>query len=88
MVNQKPTDLGIPNRFNLTPFRFSARASAEDQKPPQASADLGSDRTSGGFAHINLSLTEHPPATLIQPRATTGMSVAATGQTLHDEPGR
>lgn len=28
MVNQKHTDLGIPNRFNLTPSRFSvARAS-------------------------------------------------------------
>jgi len=24
MVNQKPADLGIPNRFNLTPSRFSA----------------------------------------------------------------
>jgi hypothetical protein len=23
MVNQKHTDLGIPNRFNLTPSRFS-----------------------------------------------------------------
>ncbi|MEY9244726.1 hypothetical protein ABIF27_005381 [Bradyrhizobium elkanii] len=23
MVNQKYTDLGIPNRFNLTPSRFS-----------------------------------------------------------------
>ena len=22
MVNQKPTDLGIPNRFSLTPSRF------------------------------------------------------------------
>jgi hypothetical protein len=24
MVNQMPTDLGIPNRFKLTPSRFSA----------------------------------------------------------------
>ena len=24
MVNQKQTDLGIPNRFNLTPSRFSS----------------------------------------------------------------
>jgi hypothetical protein len=25
MVNQKPADLGIPNRFNLNSFRFSGR---------------------------------------------------------------
>ena len=27
MVNQNPTDLGIPNRFNLSPSRFSVGAS-------------------------------------------------------------
>ncbi|WP_194476604.1 hypothetical protein [Bradyrhizobium sp. CCBAU 53338] len=33
MVNQKHTDLGIPNRFNLTSSRFSSQALGLDQVP-------------------------------------------------------
>jgi hypothetical protein len=36
MVNQKQADLGIPDRFNLTPSRFSARASTQIDELPNA----------------------------------------------------
>jgi hypothetical protein len=31
-VNQKPTDLGIPNRFNLKSSRFSSRHSGAGRR--------------------------------------------------------
>ena len=41
MVNQKYTDLGIPNRFNLTPSRFSCVLDRRtDQSPPYFKSGL------------------------------------------------
>ena len=33
MVNQKPSDLGIPNQFKLNSSRFSCQLAAADREP-------------------------------------------------------
>jgi hypothetical protein len=49
MVNQKPTDLGIPNRFNLTTFRFRQRLSSPAELTVSKSSAAGIEMPGGGF---------------------------------------
>lgn len=42
MVNQKQADLGIPNRFNLTPSRFRRRQDFRQSPPPGQALEMGS----------------------------------------------